>query len=101
MIIIRDESDIWAAIQRIIELDNDDEKYMNTLMQPALQPRMERIFNSYESNLESFLCNIFDQPVEDARRRNMRYANYVEKEVVEPQQTGMIHGLLKVIKDHI
>ncbi len=61
-----------AVIEKIKELDNDDEKYLKMLRQP--------IFNDpdfYEKKMEDFerfLCNIFDQPIEKAYRRSRVYS---------------------------
>ena len=55
------------AIARIIELDNDDEQYLQMLRQPILvDPSYpQRLYK----DLETFVCHIFDQPVENAYRR--------------------------------
>ena len=51
-----------AAIEKIKELDQDDEKYLEMLNQPVLvDPTYpERL----EKELGEFICHIFDQPVE-------------------------------------
>ena len=55
------------AIARIIELDNDDEQYLQMLRQPILvDPSYpQRLYK----DLETCVCHIFDQPVENAYRR--------------------------------
>ena len=55
------------AIARIIELDNDDEQYLQMLRQPILvDPSYpQRLYKE----LEDFVCHIFDQPMETAYRR--------------------------------
>ncbi len=57
-----------AAIARIMELDQDDEKYLEMLRQPVFaDPQYpERL----EAELGAFLCNIVDQPLEKAYRRS-------------------------------
>ena len=59
------------VIDKIIEIDNDDEKYLQMMNQPVF---VKADFPSQVLNsLESFLINIFDQPLESAYRRS-RYA---------------------------
>lgn len=85
--------DFEAAIQRIIELDNDDEQYLAMLRQP--------IFNDphYASKLlrgeEEFLCHIFDQPLEQAYRRSLyglpvRYSNHVSTPIPEEKKRSLL-----------
>ena len=59
------------AIEKIKELDQDDEKYLEMLNQPVLvDPTYpERL----EKELGEFICHIFDQPVEQAYRRSRVY----------------------------
>lgn len=60
-----------AVIEKIKELDQDDEKYLKMLRQPILvDPEMpERLWQE----LEQFVCHIFDQPLEKAYRRPRVY----------------------------
>ena len=62
---------IESIINRIIEIDNDDDLYRKMLETPAFRENysieMER------QNLRSFLFHIFDQPIEQAYRRNRLY----------------------------
>ena len=60
-----------AAIEKIKELDQNDEKYLEMLNQPVLvDPTYpERL----EKELGEFICHIFDQPVERAYRRSRVY----------------------------
>lgn len=55
------------AIARIIELDHDDEQYMQMMRQPVLvdQNYPKKLYD----DLEAFVCHIFDQPIEKAYRR--------------------------------
>lgn len=68
---VADYESFDAAIERIIELDQDDEKYLEMLRQPILldadYPR------KLEEELSAFICNIFDQPLEQAYRRSRVY----------------------------
>ena len=60
-----------AAIERIRELDQDDEQYLQMLRQPILvNPAYPR---QLEENLGKFICHIFDQPLEQAYRRSRVY----------------------------
>ena len=67
MVRVRDESDIERAVEEVIRLDKDDAAY--------LAKCHERCFvvsnpNVYEQELEAFLVHIFEQPLDQARRRN-------------------------------
>lgn len=59
------------AIKRVIELDQDDEAYVDMLSKPIL------VDPSYPSRLEAelgdYIRHIFDQPLEDAYRRSRVY----------------------------
>ena len=54
------------AIEEIIRLDRDDEAYFEKLTAPTFRHPIEW----YEAQFESFLLNIFNQPIESARRLN-------------------------------
>lgn len=60
-----------AVIEKIIELDQDDEKYLEMLGQPVyVDPDFaEKIYN----NVEKFIVDIFEQPLEKAYRRSRVY----------------------------
>ena len=61
MIIVKDENDFDRAIERIKQIDNDDELYLHMLRQPALTPEMEEFNEHIMDDLEKFICNIFDK----------------------------------------
>ena len=64
---ISDFRDVEAVIQRIKDIDNDDELYLSMLKEPALISQN----NNYENTckrLELWLCHIIEQPKEKARR---------------------------------
>lgn len=65
---VADYPDFDAVIEKIKELDNDDEKYLEMLRQPIFAEKENP--ESYLKELESFLYNIFDQPHEKAYRRS-------------------------------
>ena len=62
-----DERDIDSCIQRIIELDNNDEKYLQMLMECPLYGQ-DYLSKKY-TELEQFLVNIFNQEPHAAQRR--------------------------------
>ena len=70
---ISDYPDFDSAIERILEIENDDNLYLEMLRQP--------IFNNPKypeeklAEVERFLCHIFDQPLEDAYRRSRYMAS--------------------------
>lgn len=68
---VADYDSVEDAIAKIIELDNDDELYLAMLRQPILvDPTYpERL----ETELNRFICHIFDQPLEKAYRRSRVY----------------------------
>lgn len=60
-----------AVIEKIIELDQDDEKYLEMLREPVfVNPDFaEKI----TKDIEDFVVNIFEQPLETAYRRSRVY----------------------------
>lgn len=74
---LADFASVDEAIQKIIELDNDDEKYLEMLNQPIfVDPEYPvRLGREYEE----FLVHIFEQSPEDAYRRcRIYYPHYHE-----------------------
>ncbi len=69
---VSDYPNFDAVIEKIKELDQDDEKYMEMLRQPILCENIDT--DEYLVNLENFLCNIFDQSYEKAYRRSRVHA---------------------------
>lgn len=59
------------AIARIMELDQDDEKYLAMLRQPILMD--SEYPKQLENALGEYICHIFDQPLEKAYRRSRVY----------------------------
>jgi hypothetical protein len=55
------------VIARIKEIDNDDDLYVSMMRQPVLAEGFT--FEKMEKGLEDFLCHIFDQDYEKAKRR--------------------------------
>lgn len=67
-----DYPDFQAVIDKIIELDQDDRKYLEMLRQPIFTDNSfpEKIMDG----LEKFIVSIFDQPIEAAYRRSRVYS---------------------------
>jgi len=64
----KSREDFQNTIDRIIELDQNDEKYMEMLRQPIF---VRPDYPSYtQRKLEEFVLNIFDQPLDQAYRRS-------------------------------
>lgn len=59
------------AVNRIIEIDNDDDLYLAMLRQPIFVDN-DFVKKTYAAQ-EQFLLNIFDQPLEKAKRRSGIY----------------------------
>lgn len=57
------------VVEIVKELDNDDEKYMNMLRQPAMLPSVPTVDQEHKA-FEEWLVAIIDQPVQAAYRRN-------------------------------
>jgi len=67
MINVFDYESLDAVIERIKEIDADDQLYISMLQEPAfIMPNSNKKYLEYES----FLCHIIDQPYEKAFRRN-------------------------------
>ena len=68
---VADYESFDAAIEKIKELDQDDEKYLAMLRQPILvNPDYPR---ELEDALGKYVCHIFEQPLEKAYRRTRVY----------------------------
>lgn len=69
---LNDYPDFDAAVERVIEIENDDRLYLEMIRQPIFnKPNYpEKLM----SDLEKYLCHIFDQPLEKAYRRARIYA---------------------------
>ena len=68
---VSDYASFDEAIQKIIELDNDDDKYLEMLRQPIFCD-IDAI-NAISQKLDEFIFNIFEQPLEKAKRRSEVY----------------------------
>ena len=60
-----------AVVEKVKELDQDDEKYLAMLRQPILvDPDLPR---RLDEELEKYILHIFEQPLETAYRRCRAY----------------------------
>ena len=66
MVRVKDESDVERAVEEVIRLDNDDAAYLAKCREQCFAVPDPL---AYERQLEAFLFHIFDQPLEQARRR--------------------------------
>lgn len=68
---VADYPDFESVLEKIKELDSDDEKYMAMLREPIF------VNPSFPTDalrgLEEYLCSIFDRPIEKAYRRSRVY----------------------------
>ena len=67
MVRVRDELDIERAVEEVIRLDRDDAAYLAKCRERCFAVPDPHI---YEKQLEEFLVHIFEQPLDQARRRN-------------------------------
>ena len=75
---ISDFPDFDSAIDYILKIENDDEKYLEMLRQPIfIDPEFPE---KKMQELETFLCHIFDQPLEKAYRRSRYLLNQYHEE---------------------
>ncbi len=63
---LKKESDIDEVVSKVIELDKNDDKYIEMLMRPCLTPEQMRI--DWKGNLLSFLEGIFEKDFNEAKR---------------------------------
>lgn len=73
-IYLGDYNSIEEGIEKVIEIDRNDEKYISMLMQPKLI--VDHYYENLYDGLRAFLFHIFDQDKEEALRR---LGYYVQK----------------------
>lgn len=61
-----------SVIKKIISLDRDDNNYLKMLNEPVFKDNT--VIQRTLEELESFLCNIFDQPLKSVFRRSRVYS---------------------------
>lgn len=101
---ISDYSSFDDAIDRILEIENNDELYLEMLRQP--------IFNNPTypeeklDEVEAFLCHIIDQPLEKAYRRSRfqiseHYEAFINRALVREKQGKIWHPQDEVAKEYL
>ena len=97
MVIIKDEQDVENAIERIKEIDQNDELYLQMLKEKAVLD--DELFDQYQSEFEKFVCHIFDQPLEKAYRKT-EYTRRIIHVVKQPEtkKTRLKNKIKKLIK---
>lgn len=77
----RDFSSFDEVIKRIIEIDQDDNKYLEMLRKPIFID--DSIVESKEKEIENFVKNIFDQPLSQSYRRSRVYTPIHQEEYIQ------------------
>ena len=101
---ISDYPNYDAAIDRILEIENDDRLYMEMLRQPIFNnPRFPE--EKY-TEIEAFLCHIFDQPLEEAYRRSRCIASdnheaFMKREIESELGIKVWQPEGKVVKEYL
>ena len=92
-----------AAIDRILEIESNDELYLEMLRQPIFNnPKYPQ--EKYEE-VERFLCHIFDQPLDKAYRRS-RYLvstyheNFMAKSIIREKEGKIWKPDNEVVKNY-
>jgi hypothetical protein len=68
-------SSLQEIVEKVKEIDTDNEKYLAMLREPAFANTFP--LDTIESDFENFLFNIFDQKFENAQRRNNLYMGFL------------------------
>lgn len=102
MIYCASREDFDATIKRIIELDTNDEKYLEMANQPILNPNFD--YQKFRADYEAFLRNIFEQPIEKAYRRSRVYVpkqheDYLKQKTLENTAQKKKKGLFGRLKN--
>ena len=78
---VRDYPSFDAAIDKILEIDNNDKTYLGMLRQPIFND--SKFSENKMCEFERFLCHIFDQPLEKAYRRSQYLLNQYHEEFMK------------------
>ena len=80
---VADYPSMDAVIERVKELDRNDELYMEMLREPVFRSDAPTYEQEYQ-RLEQWLLNIFEQPLEKAWRRNRFFQGriYIEHRII-------------------
>ena len=84
-------------IEVIKELDNNDEKYMEMLRQPAMQPNFDF---DYKKKLSEYLIHIIEKGNKPYTRQRNGFVRFVEKNFMPIKNKGM-HKVLHILGLHI
>lgn len=93
-----------AAIDKILEIENNDELYLSMMRQPIFNnPNYPQ--EKYEE-LERFLCNIFDQPIDKACRRSRcvageNHESFMRRSIESELGIKVWHPEGKVVKTYL
>lgn len=95
----RDEKDFDDVIRRVQTLDQNDEAFLAMLNQPAFaEGALEKMSTR---RLAAFLQNIFDQPLETARRRPRYGSTRVYEKNMRRllEAPGSVKGAARSVRD--
>ncbi len=103
---VADYDSFESAIERISELDNDDEKYLSMLREPIYAEK--DLVSKHDEAFKNWLYAIFDQPLEKAYRRSRVYAPAIYERGILKNEFESYTGLLyqiwqeeKGLSDHV
>lgn len=77
----RDYSSFDEVIKKIIEIDHDDNKYLEMLRKPIFINNS--IVESKKKEIENFVKNIFNQPLSQSYRRSKIYSPKLQEEYIQ------------------
>lgn len=69
-------SNFNQVVERVKEIDNDDDLYLSIINEPVTTPSYN--FMEVKHGFDNFLRNIFDQPIEKASRRTINLSRAAE-----------------------
>lgn len=95
---VSDYGSLDEALLRVQELDRDDDLYMSVLREPAMLPDAPSVDDEL-ARLEKWLIHIFEQPLEEARRRNREIIGrrYVDRRLVLARRQRILDFYKKLL----
>ena len=93
---LSDYASFDEAIEKIKELDQDDEKYLAMMNQPIFVHPEE--VASLDERFEQFVLHIFEQPLEEAYRRCRVYYPFYHELYLRRSYAIMNSGVIKLLK---
>ena len=95
---VSDYGSLDEALLRVQELDRNDDLYMSVLREPAMLPDAPSVDDDL-ARLEEWLLHIFEQPMEDARRRNREIIGrrYVDRRLVLARRQRILDFYKKLL----